>query len=47
MLRQLGRSLGDQEAQRWKEVILHGDSGGCLINWDGIHIIQVWKVFII
>ena len=30
-----------------KEVILHGDSGGCLINWDGIHIIQVWIFFII
>ena len=28
-----------------KEVIHHGDSGGCLINWDGIHIIQVLESF--
>jgi hypothetical protein len=44
---QLGRSLGNQEAQRWKGGwarraglcgFIHGDSGGCLINGDGIHM---------
>lgn len=45
---QLGRGLGDEEAQRWKggwarragvaSSSMGTLSGGCLINWDGIHM---------